>query len=174
MLDAQAALAAAGMNLTGLSMGLSSLLWLILAVVFYALCDICLGELVTLMPAEHVFLRSLAAIGACFTAMGLAASAALWKFRPAKRELLDVIPYSFAYFSSILLLLVCFGLLGVVFGSRRRDIPLEASRQDDDEPSGVVRLQEGGNPARRGLKRWRVRRVCVRTHRDGGGGKAGG
>ncbi|MBO4303319.1 MAG: EamA family transporter [Lentisphaeria bacterium] len=111
------ALAAAGMNLTGLSMGLSSLLWLILAVVFYALCDICLGELVTLMPAEHVFLRSLAAIGACFTAMGLAASAALWKFRPAKRELLDVIPYSFAYFSSILLLLVCFGLLGVVFGN---------------------------------------------------------
>jgi preprotein translocase subunit SecD len=41
----------------------------------------------------------------------------LIRYKPSGKELRDALPYSFCYFSSILLLLVCFCLSGVVFGN---------------------------------------------------------
>lgn len=111
------ALAAAGMNLTGLAMSWKSLIWLCISVLFYALCDICLGGLMQVMPDSNSFLKSLAGMGVCFTTLGLTALAFLPKYKPTKKELLDAVPYSISYFSSILLLLICFALLGVVFGN---------------------------------------------------------
>ena len=110
-------LAAAGMNLTGLAMDLKSLFWLFTSVIFYALCDICLGGLMQVIEGSNTFMKSVAGMGVCFTTLGIIALAFVVRYKPSKRELFDVIPYSFCYFSSILLLLVCFCLVGVVSGN---------------------------------------------------------
>ena len=110
-------LAAAGMNLTGLAMSPKSLFWLFTSVIFYALCDICLGGLMQVIQGENSFVKSLAGMGVCFTNLGIIALFFLIRYKPSGKELRDTLPYSFCYFSSILLLLVCFCLSGVVFGN---------------------------------------------------------
>lgn len=110
-------LAATGMNLTGIRMDLKSLFWLFVSIFFYALCDLCLTGIMASLPPGNMMMKALAGMGVCYTAMGLAVLPFLYKYRPTKKEFLDVIPYSIFYFSSILLIMACFGLLGVVFGN---------------------------------------------------------
>lgn len=110
--------AAVGMNFSGGKLSLKSISWLACAVFFYAVCDICLTEIMALMNKDQsMLLNALGAMGVCYTALGLASLPFLKKYPLSKRCILDVVPYSFFYFFSILFLLVCFGFLGVVFGS---------------------------------------------------------
>ena len=131
-------LAAAGMNLTGLAMSPKSLFWLFTSVIFYALCDICLGGLMQVIEGSNTFMKSVAGMGVCFTSLGLISTVFLFRYKPTKREMFDTIPYSFCYFSSILLLLVCFCLVGVVFGNI-----LQSGRGIISIVLGIILLQLG-------------------------------
>ena len=108
--------AAVGMNLSGGHMSKSSVFWLLSAVTFYALCDICLTEMMLLMPGGSMLLNSFGVIGVCYTALGLAVLPFLWKYRPGPGEFKAAVPYGVLYFSAMIFLMTSFGLLDVVFG----------------------------------------------------------
>ena len=109
--------AAVGMTFSGGKIALSSCLWLFMAVFSYALCDMCVTELMLLMPGKSMLINSFGVIGICYTALGLAVSPALFKYRMNRKEFIDVLPYSALYFLSMIFLYTSFGLIGVVFGS---------------------------------------------------------
>ena len=109
--------AAVGMNFSGGKMALSSCMWLLLSVISYALCDMCVTELMLMMPGKSMLFNSFGVVGICYTALGIAVLPALFKYRLTSKEIIDVIPYSILYFFSMVFLYTCFGLIGVVFGS---------------------------------------------------------
>lgn len=108
---------AVGMNFSGGKMAISSCLWLLLSVLSYALCDMCVTELMMMMPGKSMLFNSLGVVGICYTALGIAVSPALFKYPLSKKEIKAVIPYSILYFFSMIFLYTCFGFIGVVFGS---------------------------------------------------------
>ena len=109
--------AAVGMNFSGGHLSRASVFWLMMSVLFYALCDICITEMMLMMPGKSMMLNSFGVIGVSYTALGAAVLPGLWKYPLRMKPFLNSIPYAFFYFTSILFLLVCFGLIGVVFGS---------------------------------------------------------
>lgn len=109
--------AAVGMNFSGGHLPFKSVFWLMLSVLFYALCDSCITEMMLMMPGKSMLTNSFGVIGISYTALALAVLPAVWKYPFRKKTMLDTVPYSFFYFTSILFLMTCFGLIGVVFGS---------------------------------------------------------
>ena len=109
--------AAVGMNFSGGHLPFKSVFWLMLSVLFYALCDSCITEMMLMMPGKSMLTNSFGVIGISYTALALAVLPAVWKYPFRKKSMLDTVPYSFFYFTSILFLMTCFGLIGVVFGS---------------------------------------------------------
>ncbi|MBR2723656.1 MAG: EamA family transporter [Lentisphaeria bacterium] len=110
-------IAAVGMNFSGGRMSLSSCLWLVVSVVSYALCDMCVTELMLMMQGNSMLFNSFGVVGVCFTAIGIAVTPALFKYRLSVRELKAALPYSLFYFLSMIFLYTSFGIIGVVFGS---------------------------------------------------------
>ena len=110
-------IAAVGMNFSGGRLALRSVFWLMLSVLFYALCDSCIAEMMLMMPGKSMLTNSFGVIGISYTALALAALPATWKYPFRKKPMLDTIPYGAFYFISILFLMTCYGLIGVVFGS---------------------------------------------------------
>lgn len=110
-------IAAVGMNLSGGHLSFQSIFWLFLSVFGYAFTDVCITELMLMMPGKSMLENAFGVMGICYTVLGILALGGLFKY-PYKREYLrEVVPYSLCYFSSIFFLMACFGLLGVVFGS---------------------------------------------------------
>ena len=109
--------AAVGMNFSGGRLALKSVIWLLVSVLFYALCDSCIAEMMLMMPGRSMLTNSFGVIGISYTALALAVLPATVKYPLRKKPLLDAVPYGIFYFSSILFLMTCFGLIGVVFGS---------------------------------------------------------
>ena len=109
--------AAVGMNFSGGKMALSSCVWLLVSVLSYALCDMCVTELMLMMPGKSMLFNSFGVVGICYTALGIAVLPALFRYRLTAGEIKDVVPYSLLYFFSMVFLYTCFGLIGVVFGS---------------------------------------------------------
>lgn len=109
---------AVGMNFSGGRIPFKSCCFLALAVISYALCDMCVTELMKLMPGESMLFNSFGVIGICFSVMGAAVlPAALIKYKVNVRELKAVLPYSLLYFLSMIFLYTSFGFIGVVYGS---------------------------------------------------------
>jgi len=109
--------AAVGMNFSGGHLPVKSVLWLLVSVLFYALCDSCIAEMMLMMPGRSMMTNSFGVMGISYTALALAVLPAAVKYPLRKKLLLDAVPYGIFYFTSILFLMVCFGLIGVVFGS---------------------------------------------------------
>lgn len=108
---------AVGMNFSGGKIALSSCIWLFISVTSYALCDMCVTELMMMMPGKSMLFNSLGVVGICYTAIGIAVLPALLKYGISRKEIFEVVPYSLLYFFSMIFLYTCFGLIGVVFGS---------------------------------------------------------
>ena len=109
--------AAVGMNFSGGRLPRKSVFWLMMSVLFYALCDSCIAEMMLLMPGKSMLTNSFGVIGISYTVLALAVLPAVWKYPFRKKPMLDAVPYGIFYFSSILFLMTCFGLIGVVFGN---------------------------------------------------------
>lgn len=109
--------AAVGMTFSGGKISLSSCMWLLLSVLAYALCDMCVTELMLIMPGKSMLFNSFGVIGICYTAIGIAVLPALFKYKLNKSEIINVLPYALLYFASMIFLYTSFGMIGVVFGS---------------------------------------------------------
>ena len=110
-------IAAVGMNFSGGKIPLSSVFWLIMAVSFYAFCDICITGMMQIMPGKSMLLNSFFVMGCTFTGIGVLVLPGLFKYPLTLSALKATIPYTLFYFSSMIFLMTCFGLIGVVFGS---------------------------------------------------------
>ena len=110
-------LAAVGMNYSGGKIPLKSIFWLIASVFGYALCDICITKMMNLMPGESVIRNAFGVMGIIYTTVGILVLPGLKKYPPTKARLKEALPYSAFYLGSSLSLMVCFGSIGVVFGS---------------------------------------------------------
>ena len=131
-------IAAVGMNFSGGKLSWKSILWLMIAVFCYAFCDICITGMMNLMPGRSMILNSFCVMGFTYTLIGFLVLPGLFKY-PLKRELLkEAMPYSIFYFCSMLFLMTCFGLLGVVFGSI-----IQASRGIISVVLGIILLRIG-------------------------------
>ena len=85
-----------------------------------------------------MILNSFCVMGFTYTSIGFLVLPGLLKY-PLKRELLkEAMPYSIFYFCSMLFLMTCFGLLGVVFGSI-----IQASRGIISVVLGIILLRIG-------------------------------
>lgn len=150
-------LGAVGMNFSGGKMSFSTILWLASAVIFYALCDICITGMVQMMPGKSMMMNSVCVMGFTYTGIGLLVMPGMLKYKPALKEFKDSFLYSVFYFVSILFLMACFGLLGVVFGSI-----IQAGRGIFSILLGMILLQIGfeKNEPAVPLRMW-VRRICM-------------
>lgn len=109
--------AAVGMNFSGGRLSWRAVFWLIMAAFGYALCDICITQMMIIMPEKSMLFNAVGVMGCCFTLLGIAVLPGLVKYPLRKTELNDSVPYSLVYLGSMLFLYTCFGLIGVVFGS---------------------------------------------------------
>jgi drug/metabolite transporter (DMT)-like permease len=150
-------LGAVGMNFSGGKMSFTTILWLASAVIFYALCDICITGMVQMMPGKSMMMNSVCVMGFTYTGIGLLVMPGMLKYKPALKEFKDSFLYSVFYFVSILFLMACFGLLGVVFGSI-----IQAGRGIFSILLGMILLQIGfeKNEPAVPLRMW-VRRICM-------------
>ena len=150
-------LAAVGMNFSGGKMSFSTILWLASAVIFYAICDICITGMVQMMPGKNMMMNSVCVMGFTYTGIGLLVMPGMLKYKLALREFKDSFCYSMFYFGSILFLMACFGLLGVVFGSI-----IQAGRGIFSILLGMLLLRLGieKNEPDVPLRMW-VRRICM-------------
>ena len=150
-------LGAVGMNFSGGKMSFTTILWLASAVIFYALCDICITGMVQMMPGKSMMMNSVCVMGFTYTGIGLLVMPGMLKYKPALKEFKDSFWYSVFYFVSILFLMACFGLLGVVFGSI-----IQAGRGIFSILLGMILLQIGfeKNEPAVPLRMW-ARRICM-------------
>lgn len=150
-------LGAVGMNFSGGKMSFTTILWLASAVIFYALCDICITGMVQMMPGKSMMMNSVCVMGFTYTGIGLLVMPGMLKYKPSLKEFKDSFWYSVFYFVSILFLMACFGLLGVVFGSI-----IQAGRGIFSILLGMILLQIGfeKNEPAVPLRMW-VRRICM-------------
>ena len=150
-------LGAVGMNFSGGKMSFTTILWLASAVIFYALCDICITGMVQMMPGKSMMMNSVCVMGFTYTGIGLLVMPGMLKYKPALKEFKDSFLYSVFYFVSILFLMACFGLLGVVFGSI-----IQAGRGIFSILLGMILLQIGfeKNEPAVPLRMW-ARRICM-------------
>ena len=130
--------AAVGMNFSGGKISLKSILWLIIAVFCYAVCDICITEMMNQMPGKSMMLNAICVMGFTYTAIGLCILPGLLKYPPEREKLKDALPYSCFYFGSILFLMACFGTIGVIFGSI-----IQSSRGVISVSLGIILLKTG-------------------------------
>ena len=132
-------IAAVGMNFSGGKLSVRSILWLACSTFFYSACDICIAEMMHMMPKDHsTILNALGVMGVCYAAMGLCTLPCLLKYPLQKQTFRETVSYSFFYFSSILCLMACFGAVGVVFGNI-----LQAGRGLISVALGVILLKLG-------------------------------
>lgn len=106
-----------GMNFSGGKMSFAVCCYLAVSVTSYALCDMCVTELMKMMPGESMLFNSFGVVGICYTALGIAVLPALFKYKISVKEIKNVLPYSVLYFLSMIFLYTSFGLIGVVYGS---------------------------------------------------------
>ncbi|MBR7103769.1 MAG: EamA family transporter [Lentisphaeria bacterium] len=130
--------AAVGMNFSGSRIRWSSFFWLLSAVFFYALCDICITKMMRMMPGDSMLVNAFGVLGVSYTALGFAVLPGLFKYPLKKGELGDSVPYGIFYFVSMLFLYTSFGLIGVVFGSI-----IQAGRGIFSILLGIVLLRAG-------------------------------
>lgn len=150
--------AAVGMSFSGVRMALSSCIWLLLSVLAYALCDMCVTELMLLMPGKSMLFNSFGVVGICYTAMGVVLIPAFLKYKLNRHEIVSVIPYSLLYFASMVFLYTSFGLIGVVFGSI-----VQSGRGIVSVLFGIVLVHYGWDRNERPLSplKWTQRFVCA-------------
>ena len=111
------ALAAIGMNFTGMRISWKGGLWLFCSLVSYSLSDIFSTELILLVNGDSMIWKSLGGMALSYTCYGFLGS--LLIFRTGFRWIWwrDAIPYGICWYLAMVVLFVCFGLVGVIFGN---------------------------------------------------------
>ena len=148
---------AVGMNFSGGKLKLESCLWIGMAVLSYALCDLSCTKMMNMMPGANMIHNSFAVVGVSYALLGVVSLPLLY-FVPRKRELLrDALPFSLTWFVSMIFLLTAFGSLGVVYGTI-----LQSGRGIASVVIGIILLKLGFEnlEPRLGKKAW-IRRMIM-------------
>jgi len=111
------AVAAVGMNFSGIRIGRKGALYLILALLGFSTTDITGAMFVKLMPGEGMTLKAICATSLAYVFLGIVAAAVFLKMKFEKGACRGALPYSVLWFTAMLLLFASFGIVGVVFGS---------------------------------------------------------
>ena len=150
-------ISAVGMNFTGGKLSVKSCFWIGMAVLSYALCDLSCTEMMKMMPQENMIHNSFAVVGISYAMLGVFSLPVLF-FVPRKREYLrDALPFSLAWFISMIFLLTAFGTLGVIYGTI-----LQSGRGIASVVIGIILLKLGFEnlEPRVGRKAW-IRRMIM-------------
>ena len=111
------AVSAVGMNFSGIRISRRGALYLALALLGFSTTDITGTLFVKLMPGNAMTLKAICATSLSYACLGLIAAAAFIKVKFEPAACRAALPYSFLWFTAMLLLFASFGIVGVVFGS---------------------------------------------------------
>lgn len=133
-------ISAVGMNWSGgVRFSRRGICWLAVTLVAYALTDLVETRLVT-MPAGGSLIRNAFAVGAlCYLVLGIATLPLLRRFRFTRRQFVLAVPFAVTWYLSQMLLFVCFGSIGTVFGN-----VIQASRGVMSVAMGWLLLRRNG------------------------------
>ena len=112
--------------------------YLAAALVFYSLTDMAETHLVRLPREIGIFQAAIGMGVVCYGVLGVLTLPLLWRFRWTKRQFVLALPFAVTWFLSQVVLFVCFGLLGTVFGN-----VIQASRGLISIGIGIVLLRFG-------------------------------
>ncbi len=110
-------ISAVGMNFTGGRITGKAALWLIFMLVCYAVCDMLEAELILQMNGDSLIANSTAVAALIYFILGIFSLPFLSKYPLKLNRCKDALPYAVTWYSAILLLFVCFGSIGAVFGN---------------------------------------------------------
>lgn len=131
--------AAVGMNWSGgAHFTWKGIGYLAAALVFYSLTDMAETHLVRLPREIGIFQAAIGMGVVCYGVLGVLTLPLLWRFRWTKRQFVLALPFAVTWFLSQVVLFVCFGLLGTVFGN-----VIQASRGLISIGIGIVLLRFG-------------------------------
>ena len=110
-------ISAVGMNFTGGRITGKAIFWLILMLICYAVCDIIESDLILQMLGPNLIVNSTAVAALIYFILGILTLPFLLKYPLKLNRCKDAILYAVTWYSAVLLLFVCFGSIGPVFGN---------------------------------------------------------
>ncbi|UKI30884.1 MAG: DMT family transporter [Lentisphaeria bacterium] len=117
--------AAIGMNFTGGRISWRAAFWLTFMLVTYSICDMIEAELILQMRGSSLIADSTAVAGLMYFILGILTLPCLLKCRFRLSLCKDALPYALTWYCAIILLFLCYGSIGAVFGNI-----IQASRGD--------------------------------------------
>ena len=111
------AVSAVGMNFAGARISWRGALLLLITLASYALSDIFSTELVLMVSGDSFIWKSMGAVSLDYIAIGIIGTSLMSRTGWNARTFLDAVPYGICWFSAMIMLFVCFGTIGVVFGN---------------------------------------------------------
>ena len=132
------AASAVGMNFAGAKITWKGGLLLFCTLVCYAGTDILAVRVMDTVEGQSVIWRAVGATALNYTALGIFSALLLFKTGWKNVYLRDAVPYAFCWYSAMLMLFVCFGMTGVIYGNI-----IQATRGIISVLIGVVLLKAG-------------------------------
>lgn len=108
---------AIGMNFTGGRITLKAVFWLVFMLFAYALCDMLEAELILQMNGRSLIADSTAVAALMYLILGGLTLPFLLKYQWSFHKCKDVVPYAASWYCAIVLLFLCYGSIGAVFGN---------------------------------------------------------
>ena len=108
---------AIGMNFTGGRITWKGALWLGFMLLTYSICDLIEAELILEMRGSSLIADSTAVAALMYLFLGLLTLPCLLKYRWNFRKAVDALPYAVTWYCAIILLFLCYGSIGAVFGN---------------------------------------------------------
>ncbi len=109
--------AAIGMNFTGGRITLKAALWLAFMLFAYAICDLLEAELILQMNGNSLIADSTAVAALMYLILGVLTVPFLLKYHWDLHKCKDAVPYAISWYCAIILLFLCYGSIGAVFGN---------------------------------------------------------
>ena len=109
--------AAIGMNFTGGRISWRAAFWLTFMLVTYSICDMIEAELILQMRGSSLIADSTAVAGLMYFILGILTLPCLLKCRFRLSLCKDALPYALTWYCAIILLFLCYGSIGAVFGN---------------------------------------------------------
>lgn len=109
--------AAVGMNFTGGRITRKGAFWLLLMLISYSCCDLIETELILEMQGKSLLADSTAVAALMYLILGALTVPLLWKHRWDFGKFKAAVPYAASWYGGIILLFLCYGSLGAVFGN---------------------------------------------------------
>ena len=105
------------MNHSGGKISFKAIIAVLLSCIFLAGSDIMDMLLVKSMPYEEIIPSGIAATTLCYFALGLVVTPALFFIKFDRKKAVMALPYSISWLLAMILLFICFGILGTVFAN---------------------------------------------------------